>query len=295
MTLPEGKDPDDLIRETPELWDALVESAVPLVDYYFEITVADLDISSAKGKSEAVRRLVPILAEISDQVEQTHYIQKLARMVRMDEPSIRRQLGVQIQLRAKRPVVDQQALEQQPQAIFALEERCLATLFRRPEWLDKANAILTDLSLLPLRQDDFARIENRALFAAWQEIENGTSWQEWIAGLGQSLQLHLDFLLENGPGADELSGENAERDFERSILRLRRKNLDRVIQNLQVLQAESLEQGDARAIEYQHTMIALLHTNRLSLDRALRESTALGQRQKREQVASVNLGATGAA
>ena len=207
-------------------------------------------------------------------------------MVRMDEPSIRRQLGVQSQLRAKRPTVDRQALEQPPKARFALEERCLATLFRRPEWLDKANAILGNLSLLPLREDDFARTENRALFAAWQAIENGTSWQEWIASLGQSLQLYLDFLLESGPDAEELNGENAGRDFERSILRLRRKNLDRVIQSLQVLQAESLEQGDARAVEYQHTMLALLHTNRFGLDRALRESTALGQRQKREQVAS---------
>jgi hypothetical protein len=146
-----------------------------------------------------------------------------------------------------------------------------------------------------LREDDFARTQNRALFGAWQAIENGTSWQEWIAGLGQSLQDWLDFLLENGPDVDELSGENAERDFERSVLRLRRKNLDRVIQNLQVLQSESLEQGDARAVEYQHTMLALLHTNRFGLDRALRESTALGKRQKREQVASTRIDAAGVA
>ncbi|MBN1582299.1 MAG: DNA primase [Anaerolineae bacterium] len=295
MTLPAGKDPDDLIRETPELWDALVGSAVPIVDYYFEITTADLDVNSAKGKSEAVRRLVPILAEISDQVEQTHYIQKLARMVRMDEPSIRRQLGVQSQLRAKKPTAGQQTLEQPSVARFELEERCLATLFRRPEWLSKANEILGNLSLTPLREDDFARTENRALFGAWQSIENGTSWQEWIAGLDQTLQIWLDFLLDNGPDIDELSGENAERDFERNILRLRRKNLDRVIQNLQVLQAESLEQGDARAVEYQHTMLVLLHTNRFGLDRALRENTALGKRQKREQVASTRMDAAGVA
>ncbi len=286
MTLPPGQDPDDLIRETPDLWAALVDSAVPVVDYYFEITTADLDIRSARGKSEAVRRLLPILAEISDQVQQTHYIQKLARLVRTDEPRIRRQLGVHSQLYAQKPTAAGPRAPEQPAATrFALEERSLATLLRRPEWLDKANDLLLGLSLAPLQEDDFARVENRALFVVWRAIKEGVGWQEWTASLPPSLQQYLDFLLENGPDVEELCGENAERDFERSVLRLRRKNIDRIIQNVQVLQAESLEQGDAKASEYQSTILALLHTNRFGLDRALQESTALGRRQKREQAA----------
>ncbi len=298
MTLPAGQDPDDLIRETPQLWDALVESAVPVVDYYFDVITADLDIGTAKGKSEAVRRLLPILLEISDQVQQTHYIQKLARLVRIDEPAIRRQLNSQ-NLRAlgqpqrRRPdeLVSQDSAEAQPEAqsraapTFALEEQCLSTLLRRPEWLEQANKLLTDLSLKPLQEDDFARVENRAIFAAWQRIPEGTDWQTWVDQLPPSLQLHLDFLLDSGPDDARLADELAGRDFERNVLRLRRKNIDRVIQDLQALQSESLEQGDARAAEYQSTILALLHTNRFGLDRALLENTALGRRQKRERVA----------
>ncbi|MBN1937823.1 MAG: DNA primase [Anaerolineae bacterium] len=307
MTLPEGKDPDDLIRETPELWNALVESAMPVVDYYFDVITADLDTHTAKGKSEAVRRLLPILLEISDQVQQTHYIQKLARLVRMEEPAIRRQLNAFGQTQRRRPL-EPDGFEPKIQApvaqTFALEEQCLSILLRRPEWLDKANKVLADLSLTPLQEDDFAQVENRALFAAWQRIETGMDWQTWVDQLPPLLQLHLDFLLDNGldvasfssssnsrglaeseSSNSQSSNELAERDFERNILHLRRKNIDRVIQNLQVLQAESLEQGDARAVEYQSTVLALLNTNRFGLDRALHENTALGRRQKRERVA----------
>lgn len=310
MTLPAGKDPDDLIRETPELWHALVESAVPVVDYYFDVITADLNIRTAKGKSEAVRRLLPILLEISDQVQQTHYIQKLARLVRMDEPAIRRQLSALGQTQRKRlqELEGGETTESEAQSraalTFALEEQCLSTLLRQPEWLDKANKILTDLSLKPLQEDDFAQVENRALFAAWQRIPEGTDWQSWVDQLPPQLEQWLNFLLDSGPdtaactesdarklaefgkpGEFESSNEPAERDFERNVLRLRRKNIDRVIQNLQILQSESLEQGDARAAEYQSTILALLHTNRFGLDRALLENTALGRRQKRERVA----------
>ena len=281
MTLPEGQDPDDLIRDAPERWEQLVQAAIPVVDYYFQVTVASLDLNTAKGKSEAVRRLTPILSEISDEVERTHYIQKLARLVRTDELTIRRQLGMTGRRKARKPAVAKGALEQPVPIAFSLEEHCLATLFRRPEFLERANMLLGGISLSPLQEDDFLRAENRALFAAWQKSENEPSWQEWVDNLPKPLQLHLDFLLVHGLAGDELVGEEAERDFERNILRLRRKSIERTSRNLGILQAESLERGDAKAAEYHHAGLAL-ETDRLRLDRALAERTARG---KREQIA----------
>lgn len=286
MTLPEGYDPDDLIRESPERWNELVASAVPVVDYYFDVTTADLDIRTAKGKSEAVRRLLPILFEISDQVQQTHYIQKLARMVRMEETDIRRQLqnfGKTQRRRPAEPIVEESTAEPTPW-VFTLEEQCLATLLRHPEWLDKANKLLIDLALRPLQEEDFARAENRALFAAWQHFPAGTDWQKWVEQLPAQLQDLVNFLLDNSPEPQDMSAELAERDFERSILDLRRRNIDRMIQNVQSLQSEAFEQGDAKAGEY-HAMVLALKRDRLGLDRALLENTSWGKRQKRERIA----------
>ena len=286
MTLPAGQDPDDLIREAPERWEGLVQAAIPVVDYYFQVTIAGLDLNMAKGKAEAVHRLTPILSEILDEVEQTHYIQKLARLVRVDEPTVRRQLGIASRKRAKKPARSPERSERVPHEeaahmAFALEEYCLAMLFRRPEFLGRANALFAGMSLPPLREDDFARVENRAMFAAWQQTQApscssprlGGVWQEWAGSLPQSLQLHLDFLLAYEPSQDELEDKEVERDFEWNILRLRRKSIDRTSRNLHILQAESLEQGDARAAEY-HQAMRTLHAARLYLDRALSERSS---------------------
>lgn len=92
MSLPEGKDPDEVILESPALWHELVENAVPLVAHNFQMQTRDLDLRTAHGKSEAVRRLLPVIGEIGDSVERTHYVQELARLVQTDERVIAQQL-----------------------------------------------------------------------------------------------------------------------------------------------------------------------------------------------------------
>ena len=294
MTLPQGKDPDDVIRETPELWDALVEAAVPVVDYYFQVSTRDLDLDSAKGKSEAVRRLAPVLSDIQNDVERSHYVQKLARLVRVDEATVRQQLGVGAPRQSRRtPARRTQArpepgTEPAPEArraptVFALEEHCLAAFLRRPEFLAQASAVLESMDLDPVQQDDFERAENRALLDAWLRYDGGEDWQSWVEALPQLLQLHLDFLLERGLDTEELVGQDAERDIERRILELRRRRIDRLAQNLRMLQMEALDRGDAKASEYGQDM-RMLTVKRINVERALYERTATGKRAQREQV-----------
>lgn len=282
MALPEGQDPDDLIRETPEQWEPLVSAAIPLVDYYLRVVTQDLDLSEAKGKSEAVRRLVPVISEIRDEVERTHYVQELARLVRVDEDVIRRQLRSRPSRKPKTTKDAQQADMPERAPVFAHEEYCLAVLLCRPELLERAGQLFADLGLADLQEDDFVRIENRSLFAAWLQFGEGQDWTAWVDGLPPEHQQHLEFVLSRGPEAEELDGPDAERDFERRVLELRLRQVERTNQSLKVLQVEALEQGDAKATEYGQEMVALTGSL-FRLQRALSERTALAVRE-REQV-----------
>jgi DNA primase len=87
-TLPEGRDPDDIIRRNTEAWQELISTAPPLVDYYFGIVADQYDLDSARGKGEAVAELTPLIAELGEEEEQQHYIQRLSRLVRIDERTI---------------------------------------------------------------------------------------------------------------------------------------------------------------------------------------------------------------
>lgn len=88
VALPEGKDPDDLIRKRPELWAEIVAKAEPLVDYFMRVITAQMDLTSAQGKAEAVGELAPLIAELDDDIERQHYVGQLSRLVQIDEQTI---------------------------------------------------------------------------------------------------------------------------------------------------------------------------------------------------------------
>jgi DNA primase len=85
VTLPEGRDPDDIIREEPTAWPQLVAQAKPIVAYVIDVVTADLDMNDAKAKTAAAQRVLPLINDVGDPIEREHYRQLLARTLRIDE------------------------------------------------------------------------------------------------------------------------------------------------------------------------------------------------------------------
>ncbi|MBX3054753.1 MAG: DNA primase [Caldilineaceae bacterium] len=88
VALPQGRDPDDIVREDADLWRDLVKNAQPLVDYYISVITAQTDLESVQGKGQAVAELAPLIAELGDEIERQHYTQLLSRLVQIDEQTI---------------------------------------------------------------------------------------------------------------------------------------------------------------------------------------------------------------
>ena len=65
MVLPAGQDPDDVIRQDPGEWERLLQGAVPVIDYIFDLVVSQLDVSRAGDKAQAADQLLPLVAEIT--------------------------------------------------------------------------------------------------------------------------------------------------------------------------------------------------------------------------------------
>ena len=83
--LPEGKDPDEVILATPDLWREAVRTAQPIVEFLIDYYATAVDVRTAKGKSQAVAALVPLLREIRDPVVRDSYLQTLGRRTSVDE------------------------------------------------------------------------------------------------------------------------------------------------------------------------------------------------------------------
>ena len=163
VILPEGSDPDQVIREEPDAWPALLEGAQPLLDYKFQAVATSLDLSQPWQRSQAVDELMPLLGLIGDRVIQAHYLQRLARLAQTPEETLHRMLPRGSGQRRRRGEA-----EAKPEGVARgvpaggrAERYCLALLLRYPELREDG---------LELPSELFLQSENRRLFELWQRF-----------------------------------------------------------------------------------------------------------------------------
>jgi DNA primase len=214
ISLPPGKDPDEVIGEEPPLWEKLVDQAVPIMDFAFQSVISKVDINKARDKSLAVQKLLPSIYEIRDPVQQSHYLKRLARELKIEESAITIALRESKAAR-KRPQPGKPTDQSRLARRFVsspVEERCLALLIRYPELRPSAQE---------LSPEHFELTENREIFVKWQHSSDVSDLE---SKLDSSLLEHLYYLAERSfPPAIQESQRIRLRDLTQCILRLQEK------------------------------------------------------------------------
>jgi DNA primase len=236
ITMPSDQDPDDVIRNDPEHWARLVEQALPLMDYYFQVAAVDKDLDSAEGKSALVHQLLPLVKEIGDGIERAHYLQKLAGLVRIDEKKLAAEMA------RSKPPGKAEVAEGELLPVFqpspALENYCLLLLIRAPDFI---------YELEELTPDDFLAVENRSIFLALGDCLEGEEPFDigrFRATLDPLLAQHLDTLLEVEAKRPLLPDEELPGEIERSVSRIKDRNDRRELEQLQSLLRDARERGN---------------------------------------------------
>jgi DNA primase len=89
MQLADAKDPDDILRESPHLWQQSVENAMPVADFVIALETQDLPTSATMQERQALaQRLLPILAASENNLYNKENVQKLALRLRLDERDV---------------------------------------------------------------------------------------------------------------------------------------------------------------------------------------------------------------
>lgn len=83
------KDPDELVRKSPGLWEKAVREAVWFLDYYIDLAASSFPANSVEQKLFMSEQVVPYLGFIQDPLEQDHYIRKMAEKFSISEKVIR--------------------------------------------------------------------------------------------------------------------------------------------------------------------------------------------------------------
>ena len=193
--LPQGKDPDDVIRESKEKWQSLLNEAVPIIDYTFNHITYELDLNTARDKSLAVYRLLPIITQIKDLVRQAHYLQKLSRLVNISEH--------RLEMVIEKNKVNQNRLRtaHKPETtidtgrsllVNPREEYLLALLLQHPELKELSKGLLPEY---------FENSENREIFNIYQRTEDISSIKD---ELDNTIWEHLDNLIKRSIPSNQL-------------------------------------------------------------------------------------------
>jgi DNA primase len=159
VVLPEGRDPDDVIRAAPEDWRGLVEGAIPVLDFRLDALAASHDLSTPSGRSQLAQEFLPVLAAVTDPVVRAHYLQRLGRLSLTGERELSAMLTPANRRKSARPTAAEPALA--PMRGDAREEFLLALLLRYPDL--REDALDTPDELL-------WSSENRALLSAWKNV-----------------------------------------------------------------------------------------------------------------------------
>lgn len=145
IAIPNGKDPDDAVKEDAGSFKKAVKEDIPVYDYLLTKLLKDNDITTAEGQKAAVEEYLSFVALIGNEVVKEHYLRKLSSQVGTSYESISKELQRFVQRQTtpapQSPVKKKRPREEQ------LEEYLLALIIQSDHpkvALQKAVKIFSD-------------------------------------------------------------------------------------------------------------------------------------------------------
>jgi DNA primase len=164
LTVPDGKDPDELMEEDPNIWRTLVDNAPPVVSFVIDALSAGRDLSDPHEKAKLAKEVLPIIRDVADPVEQTVYMQQLARRLQVEERAMFDQMRVVAPVKQRSRTAS--VPETPKRDTTDLEQYALSLLLRHPHVLNAIDAVLDRAELPALNVDDFEQLVCREIFRA---------------------------------------------------------------------------------------------------------------------------------
>ena len=252
--MPAGEDPDSVIRADPERWRDLIESSVPLADYYFRWALAEHDISTIAGRRRAVTDLTPVIAEISEPVARAHYYERLASISGVPLEELRR-APPQRKRRANRP-----ALASAPHAEDRVEEGLLELVLQAPA---DARHLVSQIDAGHVSDPTLRHLLSTLLQQMQANPES--PWQVILDELDDQSRERVQALRDRIAQMPALEGMNFVNALQFAMLRLRER---RVLEELREIAA--MEDAPAAAVRSRE-----LGAQKHSIEMAIRELSVL--------------------
>jgi DNA primase len=292
VRLPDGKDPDEVIRDEPDVWRTVTEQPQPIMEFLIDRAASRHDQRTVPGRERLVAAVLPTLRTIADPVRRDGYVQLLARRSGVEERTLLEALrrpdpasragardeahaGSRINLEAvmaQPDALDPRAVER---ALEPAEATLLRLLLTFPGHYAATAPRITDDVFVTTP----ARELRTALAAVLAEDETQTfdrsafvnGLEPTLAGVARTLLARTD-PLPQGP-------VDVQQAIDQSLLTLERARLAERIEYTRARLAEAEAAHEVAELERLQHEVLELQQRRLALDRAVADTSLLARRR----------------
>jgi DNA primase len=237
ISIPSGKDPDELIKQDPEIWRQTIQKPQYALDWLIDRYQKLLDISSGSGKREFTDVILHVVRELQDPVEQDHYVGEVAKLLGVSHEALRTKLSGQQEAAEARPrkrvKVTQEATDKSTMEYRKTQNRLLSLALMQPK--------LRTIILEPLTEDMLVTDDARAMLTFLRENPDFTGGAaatpelQPVAEYGKILSLQYEELYQ---GLEFLELQN-------EVARKQAELVDRYVKTKKQHIAEALQDADS--------------------------------------------------
>ncbi len=139
MFLPQGDDPDSLVRrEGEQAFLQRIEQAEPLDDYLYRHLLENSDVQTSDGKSRLINEVKPLLNDVPDAAFRHLLLEKLARLVRIETSRLQAMINTN-------DTVLQRPEPMQIKARLSSAQLAIALLAQNPTFVTQLNTQLLSI------------------------------------------------------------------------------------------------------------------------------------------------------
>ena len=285
VRLPDGKDPDEVVRETPDRWREEVRTAEPIVDYLIDFHARQVDLKTPGGKARFVDAIAPTLRAIPNPVMRDAYLQAIRVRSGVEERSVLEVLhrvpassavAGRITVDAVLASADALPVDQILRAITPVEEELLRLLLLAPEQQPRAaDEIGPDqLPSTPARELFRAIVLQRA--SDDQGVRPPFSMSALMAALDDETRATAQAILAKpSPDLAAVASERVSYAVDRCLLRLELAKLDAATEWTAGELADAERAGDRESTSRLLDLERQYNEARRSIHRRIEQATVL--------------------
>lgn len=189
VSIPEGKDAADAVKEDPQLWVDAVRAAKPYLQFYLDYYSVHFDLNSAEGKKKFTDAMMHLIQGVKHPVERDHYLKLVAQRMGVSVASLYELLSASAKQSRRPSAKGLPASDEKPDRKYLLVLRLISLILAYPddffqlwkefEQFEAFEAQTKNLDLVA-RFDLLTPERYQAFYEHFEEqlkTENGGEWQ----------------------------------------------------------------------------------------------------------------------